>query len=269
LYISFYRLAEDPFAMGADPRFLFNSRRHQNALAYLAHGVFYGRGFLALTGEVGVGKTTVVRAFTETFRPGLEVAFVTNPTFDDADLLSMILDGFGLEDVGSSRRETLNVLNDFLITRNAGSHVPLLVIDEVGHLPSDLELFEELRMLSDLKVGSDPMIQILLVGRPELDQVLRRRELREIRQRIPSVHCIRNLSREEVGPYVGHRLRVAGMHGGAVEFTPKAIGAIYEYSNGVPRLINLVCAKALMAGYLRRTRTISEALIAECVNRLV
>lgn len=266
MYESFYNLHETPFGTTPDPRFLYKSKAHREALAYLAYGVFRKRGFLALTGAVGIGKTTVVRAFVQTFQPCLEVAFILNTKVTFQELLYMLLSDFGAEIENDSKVGMLTTLNDFLIDRFAENQNPLLVIDEAQNLSP--EILEELRMLSNLETDEQKLIQIVLVGQPELAALLQRDDLRQLRQRIPGVFNMQLLSRDEVLRYIRYRLAVAGLPSGRLVFSDEAIDSIHFHTSGVPRLINLLCDRVLLRGYLQKTRAIERQTVETCVHEL-
>ena len=267
MYEAFYGLQENPFGTTPDPRYLYRSRAHREALAYLGYGVFRKKGFLAVTGEVGIGKTTVVRAFVQTFQPCLDVAFVLNTRVDFRELLYMLLTDFGVEIGNDSKVAMLAGLNAFLIGRFAANQNPVLVIDEAQNL--SVEVLEELRMLSNLETDAQKLIQIVLVGQPELGRVLGREDMRQLRQRIPGLFHMQYLSDEEVAHYIAFRLDVAaGDTAHHVEFTDGALSAISDTSGGTPRLINLICDRVLMRGYLARARRIDRALVEASVREL-
>jgi putative secretion ATPase (PEP-CTERM system associated) len=266
MYEAFYGLRENPFGTTPDPRYLYKSRAHREALAYLAHGVFLKKGFLALTGEVGVGKTTVMRAFVQTFLPCLEVSFVLNTRVDFREMLYMVLHDFGVEIRSDTKVAMLSQLNEFLIRRYAENQNPLLVIDEAQNLSPDV--LEELRMLSNLETNQQKLIQIVLVGQPELWEILQRDDLRQLRQRIPGVCQMKLLSRDEVYRYIRYRLAVAGLGSGQLVFSEAAIDAIYEFTLGTPRLINMLCDRILLRGYLQKTRAIEVDLVEAGAHEL-
>jgi type II secretory pathway predicted ATPase ExeA len=238
VYSARYRLRENPFGMTPDPRFFFRSASHQRSLRYLARSLFLRQGFLALTGEVGLGKTTVVRAFVRTFQPCLEVAFVLNTRVTFEEMLYLILRDFGCDPVGGSKVALLDQLNRFLIDLYADDRNPVLVIDEAQNLTP--QVLEELRMLSNLETDREKLLQIVLVGQPELEELLGRRELRQLRQRIPGIHRLEPLTPQEVAEYVYFRLRVAGMPDGALRLRGDAVEELYRATEGIPRLINLI-----------------------------
>jgi len=266
LYESFFNLKEQPFGATPDPRYLYRSIGHREALAYLAYGVFEKKGFLAVTGEVGIGKTTIVRAFIHTLHPCLEVAFVLNTKVTFDEMLYLILQDFGCEINSTSKVEMLTVLNKFLLERYAMNRNPVIIIDEAQNLSA--ENLEELRMLSNLETDQEKLLQIVLVGQPELAQMLDRAELRQLKQRIPGVLKMRNLSLDEVEAYIQFRLETAGMANGELRFTAGAHEAIFQFSGGIPRLINAVCDRALVRGYLRRQFMISREMVNDCVEEL-
>ena len=266
MYEAFYNLKEAPFGSTPDPRFLYRSQGHREALAYIAYGLFGKKGFLAVTGEVGIGKTTVVRAFVHTFHPCLEVAFVLNTKVNFEEMLFLILHDFAIDVEDTSKVRMLNRLNSFLIDRFARHQNPVVIIDEAQNLAP--EVLEELRLLSNLETDQQKLVQIVLVGQPELAEILTSRSLRQLRQRIPGVLHMKNLQRSEVEEYIRFRLLTAGMTNGRLVFTPEAEEAIYEYSDGIPRLINVLCDRVLIRGYLQKTMTISREMVEAGVLEL-
>jgi general secretion pathway protein A len=266
MYEAFYGLTENPFGTTPDPRYLYKSKAHRDALAYLAQGVFLKKGFLALTGEVGVGKTTVVRAFTQTFVPCLDVSFVINTKVDFREMLYMLLHDFGLDVPSETKVAMLAQLNEFLIERFAENRNPVLVIDEAQNLSPDV--LEELRMLSNLETNEQKLIQIVLVGQPELRSILEREDLRQLRQRIAGVFDMELLSRDEVYRYIRYRLAIAGMSNGQLVFSESAIDEIFGLTAGVPRLINMLCDRVLLRGYLQRGRAIEPELVLAAAHEL-
>jgi type II secretory pathway predicted ATPase ExeA len=266
MYEAFYQLKEPPFGSTPDPRFLYRSQGHREALAYVAYGLFGKKGFLAVTGEVGIGKTTIVRAFVHTFHPCLEVAFVLNTNVNFEEMLYLILQDFGIEVDDVNKVKMLSRLNAFLIDRFAQHQNPVIIIDEAQNLAP--EVLEELRLLSNLETDQQKLVQIVLVGQPELAEMLTRRSLRQLRQRIPGVLEMKNLRPREVEEYIAFRLRTAGLTNGGLKFTGEAQRAIYEFSDGIPRLINTVCDRVMTRGYLQRTTTIGLEMVETAVNEL-
>ncbi len=266
MYEAFYNLKEPPFGSTPDPRFLYRSQGHRVALAYVAYGLFGKKGFLAVTGEVGIGKTTIIRAFVHTFHPCLEVAFVLNTNVNFEEMLYLILQDFGIEVEDVNKVKMLSRLNSFLIERFARHQNPVIIIDEAQNLAP--EVLEELRLLSNLETDQQKLVQIVLVGQPELADMLTRRSLRQLRQRIPGVLEMRNLRPREVEEYIAFRLRTAGMSNGSLKFSSDAQRAIFEYSDGIPRLINTICDLVMIRGYLKRATTIELEMVEATVNEL-
>jgi len=266
MYESFFNLNENPFGTTPDPRFLYKSKAHREALAYLAYGVFRKKGFLALSGEVGIGKTTIIRAFIQTFHPCLEVAFILNTRVSFTELLHMLLVDMGVEFKNDTKVGMLTSLNDFLIDRYARNQNPLLIIDEAQNLTPDV--LEELRMLSNLETDEQKLMQIVLVGQPELMQILMRDDLRQLRQRIPGVFQMQFLTRDEVFSYIRYRLGVAGLRNGQLMFSDPAVDAIYKFSSGIPRLINVLCDRVLLRGYLQKTHVVESDLVEASIQEL-
>ena len=266
MYEAFFNLRENPFGTTPDPRFLYKGAAHREALAYLAYGVFQKKGFLAVTGEVGIGKTTIIRAFTETFDPCLDVSFVINTRVDFREMLYMLLTDFGVEIGNDSKVAMLSQLNSFLIQRFADNQNPLLVIDEAQNLTPDV--LEELRMLSNLETNQQKLIQIVLVGQPELHDMLQRDDLRQLRQRIPGIFRMQFLARDEVLRYIRYRLGVAGLQTGQLTFSDLAIDAVHQYTHGVPRLINMLCDRVLLRSYLERSHVIERVTVEAGVREL-
>lgn len=266
MYESFYNLSEPPFGATPDPRYLYKSVGHREALAYLAYGVFRKRGFLAVTGEVGIGKTTIIRAFVHSFHPCLEVAFVLNTNVSFEDMLFLILQDFGCELENPTKVGMLTTLNNYLIETFSLNRNPVIIIDEAQNLAP--AVLEELRMLSNLETDKEKLLQIVLVGQPELKHMLLRQELRQLRQRIPGILEMRRLEDSEVGEYIQFRLQTAGLTNGNLYFTEGATTAIHEYSDGIPRVINLICERILIRGYVRRETTIGRDMVTESVREL-
>ncbi len=266
MYEEFYRFKELPFNVTPDPRFLYRSESHRDALAYITYGIFQKKGFIAVTGEVGVGKTTVVNAFIDLFQPSLEVAFVFSTKFPFDQLLYLICSDFGLNVEGLNKAQMLLALNRFLISQHESNRNTVLIIDEAQNLSP--EVLEELRMLSNLETRDRKLIQIMLVGQPELENLLNMSQLRQLRQRIPGVCRIPMLSREDVDQYILYRLKVASQDNGGPVFTEDALEEIYHYSAGTPRLINILCDRVLLLGYVANTTTISGRIVREGIRDL-
>lgn len=266
MYEDFYGFKELPFNVTPDPRFLYRSASHRDALAYITYGIFQRKGFIAVTGEVGVGKTTVVGAFIDLFQPSLEVAFVFSTKFPFDQLLYLICRDFGLDVEGMNKAQMLLALNDFLIAQNESNRNSVLIIDEAHNLSPDV--LEELRMLSNLETRDRKLLQIMLVGQPELEAILNMNEMRQLRQRIAGICRISMLNREDVEKYIRYRLDIAGQRNGGAHFTADSFDEIYHYSAGTPRLINILCDRVLLIGYVSNTHTIDGRVVREGVRDL-
>lgn len=246
MYNDFYGLQEPPFNITPDPRFLFYSDRHREAYQHLLFGIRERKGFIQITGEVGAGKTTLCRAVLEELGPAYRTALILNPCMTIEQLLRTILRGFGLE-APDDRVACLEVLNRFLLEQLELGNDVVLLIDEAQDM--DFELLEQIRLLSNLETDQRKLLQIVLIGQPELRERLNERRLRQLRQRITVRYHLTPLTRVETASYIYHRLHVAGGNGRPA-FSSWAVRKIHRYSGGVPRLINAVCDKALLCGFV-------------------
>jgi general secretion pathway protein A len=246
MYTSHFGLREKPFSLTPDPRFLFLSSSHREALAHVLYGIEQGEGFIAVSGEVGTGKTTLCRTLLERLGSETEVAFIFDPLLTPDELLRSVCSEFGLLVTQRSRAELADSLNRFLLDANRDGRRVLLIVDEAQNLP--VETLEQIRLLSNLETSTAKLIQIILFGQPELDEMLERPELRQLRQRITVRWRLDALARGEARDYVRHRIRVAA--GGERElFTQSALREIDRRARGIPRLVNLLADRALLAGY--------------------
>ncbi len=265
MYTAFYGLFEKPFSLSPDPRYLFFADSHREALAHLRYGIDEGEGFIAVTGEVGTGKSTLCRALIEGFGPEIEVAFLFNPPRSATELLQSIAQEFGLEPAGHQRHALNDQLNRFLLDRKKRGKRVLLIIDEAQNL--DVHVLEEIRLLSNLETASSKLIQIVLLGQPELDRKLDSNELRQLRQRISVRWFLTPLSRKETAAYIAHRLEVAA-GGRRPIFSKAALREIYARTQGVPRRINLLADRSLLAGYGAGVKEIGPALVRQAVREI-
>jgi general secretion pathway protein A len=246
LYTEYFGLKEKPFALLPDPRYLFLSRSHREALAHLLYGIQEGEGFMEVVGQVGTGKTTLCRTLLQRVGEDIDVGFIFNPSSSERELLSAINREFGIAAELATRTDLVQELNRFLMERRARGRRVLLVIDEAQNLQP--QVLEQIRLISNLETEREKLIQILLFGQPELDENLSRSNLRQLRQRITILWRLQPVTRSETRAYIEHRLRVAGGRGNSL-FTPGAYRAIYRASGGVPRLINAVADRALLSAY--------------------
>ena len=265
MYDQFYGFREPPFNITPDPRFLFFSDRHREAYNHVLFGIRERKGFIQITGEVGAGKTTLCRALLEELGPDYVTALILNPCLNPTQLLRMILTELGLQPGKADRVACLEMLNRFLLEQLEAGRDVVLVIDEAQDLTP--ELLEQVRLLSNLETDQRKLLQIVLIGQPELREKLNDRSLRQLRQRITVRYHLTPLSREEVARYIQHRLQVVGANGRPA-FTPWAIRSIYRYSQGIPRLVNAVCDKALLAGFVTGTDLLTWRQVRRAIREL-
>ncbi len=263
MYAQFYGLRESPFALTPDPRYLFLSEPHKEALASAVYGVQERKGFVLILGEVGTGKTTLIRHLLGRFGPNIRSVFVFNPAVSFTELLQLMLRDLELPCPSVRRVEMIDTLNDYLLKEAAAGRYVVVIIDEAQHLSP--AVLEEVRMLSNLETARGKLIQILLVGQPELGEKLGRPELRQLRQRISLVAELKPLGYEDTVQYITHRLEVAGRDGGGV-FSRRALKTIFRASGGIPRLVNVICDKALVLGYGAGSPVIKSKIIKEVLK---
>lgn len=265
MYESFFNLTQKPFDLLPDPDFLFMSSSHKKVLSYLDYGIRERVGFILLTGEVGSGKTTIIRNLIKKNLADVVLSKVFNTRVDSEQLIAMINDDFGLPVINKDKITLLRDLNTFLIDQFVKGSKPVLIIDEAQNLNHDL--LEEIRMLSNLETDNAKLLQIILVGQPELRKTLASASLVQLRQRI-SINChIQPLSRLEIELYILHRLEKAGDRK-AVSFSNDTIDIIFTYSRGIPRLINILCDFIMLAAFAEETRTIDVALVQDIIGDL-
>ncbi|MFI5167965.1 MAG: ExeA family protein [Thermoanaerobaculales bacterium] len=265
MYEQFYGLAASPFSITPDPRFLFFSRRHREAFEHMLFGITERKGFIQITGEVGAGKSTLCRAILEQLGDGYATAVILNPVMTGTQLLRAILGELGLPEAGNDRVRLLQRLNAFLLERAAANEDVVLFVDEAQDLSDPL--IEEVRLLSNLETDDRKLLQIVLIGQPELRMRLRQPRFRQLCQRITVRYHLGPIDREETEAYVLHRLEVAGANGRPT-FTPAALRSVHRYARGVPRLINAVCDKALLAGYVEGRDEIGWRQVRRAVRDL-
>jgi len=274
MYEDYYGFVEKPFSLTPDPRYLYRSESHANAFDLLQYGIRRREGFIVVTGDIGTGKTTLCRALLDQLDRRTFTALVLNPFISEDDLLRLILQDFGVVSreemkrgrlAAVSRQALIETLNEFLLSLLPLRAKALLIIDEAQNLPRPI--LEFIRMLSNLETDKEKLLQIVMVGQLNLKDVLRSPELRQLDQRVSIRYELRPLAAEETAAYVAHRLTIAG--GGAlVSFTPKALQSVYKYSGGIPRVINLLCDRALLAAYSERAIRVTPDMVRKGAGSL-
>ena len=262
MYLEFYGLRENPFNVTSDPSFLYLSKSHKEALSHLLYGIKERKGFLEITGEVGAGKTTLCKALLRRLDSNTKTAFILNSNLSDMQLLESIVEDFGLEPSRRTRLSLMRALNNFLLQELKEKANVVLILDEAQNLK--LSTLESVRLLSNLETDKEKLFQIVLVGQPELRRKLASPELLQLKQRIGVRFHISPLEKDEIEKYISHRLSVAGCSGD-LRFTEEAVEKIFEYSKGVPRLINILCDKALLSGFVLETKIIERDLVEKSI----
>jgi general secretion pathway protein A len=247
MYLDFYDLKTEPFSITPDPKYLFFSRGHREAFEHIVYGITQRKGFIQITGEVGAGKSTICRAVLEELDDDTATALILNPVMTGIQLLRSILRELALDDRGNDRVRLTERLNAFLLEQAEAERDVVLLIDEAQDMSP--ELLEQVRLLSNLETDDRKLLQIVLVGQPELRDMLAGDSLRQLSQRITVRFHLDPIRKGEVGAYILHRLQVAGSNG-RPSFTAAAVRTIHHHSGGVPRLINAICDKTLLAGYV-------------------
>ena len=266
MYESFFALKEKPFALTPNPRFLFLSKTHNEVYAHLIYGIESRAGFVEVTGEVGTGKTTILRTLLSHLDESkYRVAFIFNPKLTAFELLKNINREFGVADDGLSSPDLIHALNEFLLAENRAGRTPILVIDEAQNLSG--EVLEQIRLLSNLETEDDKLIQVILVGQPELRHHLSDHSLRQLNQRIAVRYQLRPLNREETSSYILHRLNIAGRPDGNV-FSSSALRRVFQCSGGVPRRTNLICDRALLTAYSEERSIVTVGDVNQAVKEL-
>src|SRR3954469_7518642 len=274
MYEDYYGFTEKPFSLTPDPKYLFKSSTHANAFELLQYAIRRREGFVVITGDIGTGKTTLCRAILEQLDRRTFTALVLNPFLSEDDLLRLVLQEFGVVSrdeikrgalTGVTKAELIETLNEFLLSLQRLGAQALLIIDEAQNLP--LAVIEQIRVLSNLETEKEKLLQIVLVGQSNLKDLLRRPELRQLDQRVSIRYDLKPLSAEETAAYVQHRLSVAG-GGSAVSFVPKAMARVHQFTGGIPRLINLLCDRALLSGYSAHTNRIVPDFVDSAAQSL-
>ncbi len=267
MYKQFFQLRHAPFSIAPDPHYLFMSERHREALAHLLFGVDAGGGFVLLTGEIGAGKTTVCRCFLEQVPANCNVAYIFNPRLTAVELLRTICEEFRLPapPADSSVKDLVDKLNAHLLAAHAAGRNNVLIIDEAQNL--SLSVLEQLRLLTNLETSERKLLQIILIGQPELRDMLARPELEQLAQRVIARYHLNALSVRETGAYISHRLAVAGLLG-PTPFPPRLTGLIHRITRGVPRRINLLCDRALLGAYAMGVREVDRSTVRSAASEV-
>ncbi|MGI2066410.1 ExeA family protein [Shewanella sp. MF08487] len=266
MYKAFYGLSDNPFSIAPNPHYLFLSDRHREALAHLTYGLGETGGFVLLTGEVGTGKTTVSRCLLGQLPDNTDTAFILNPSLTELELLATLCDELKITyGDNPTLKQLIDHLSRFLLANHSKGRNTVLIIDEAQHLRP--EVLEQLRLLTNLETDTKKLLQVILIGQPELQLLLKRQELRQLAQRITARYHLLPLNEDEIGLYVLHRLQVAGRF--EPLFTGKAIKVLQKYSGGIPRLINLLCERALMAGYAQSRLPIDHHMVRQAAAEVL
>lgn len=263
MYSCFFNLREEPFSMTPDPRFLYLSPQHEAAIESLLYGIRQRKGFMTLTGEVGTGKTTVCRELINRLDADVEIAVILNPLLSVIGLLKAVNTDFGNTVEGNTVEEQVDGMYQFLMAHAKTGHNAVILIDESQNL--SVEALEMIRLLSNLETDTQKLLQIILVGQPELETTLQSHRLRPLNQRISIRHRLNTLNLDETRKYIMHRLLCAG-DDGQVNFENKAIQRLYTCSGGFPRLINILCDRSLLEAYARRVRVVSKSVVKDAVK---
>ncbi len=266
MYQEFYGLREKPFVLTPDPQFLYLSESHQTAIESLLYGIQQKEGFMVITGDIGTGKTTICRALLEKLDKNVKTAVIFNSFLTEEELLEAILLDFGYPSKGRTKKERIDALNKLLIHFLSHGKNAVLIIDEGQNL--SIPVLEQIRMLSNLETEKEKLLQIILLGQLELNQKLRSAELRQLNQRIAIQHHLVPLPRAEMWSYICQRLMAAGEQG-EITFSKSALDEIYKFSKGTPRLINLICNRALLGGFVEGTFHIDHGIIKKAKDSLL
>jgi general secretion pathway protein A len=264
IYEKFFSLRQEPFGVTPDPRFLYMSKKHEDAIAHLRFGISENKGFIMLTGEIGSGKTTLIRYFLNNLSSETHSSLIMNPMVNPLELLKLINHDFGVICAGDSQKDHLDALNAFLLESFSRNEKALLVIDEAQEL--SIECLEFIRLLSNLETNTKKLLQVIFIGQPELKRIVASAPLKQLDQRIAVRYHLEPLDLNDTNIYINHRLKIAG--GGMVTFPDRGIKRIYKYSHGIPRLINLACDRTLLHSYSEGKIKITTGIVKKALKDL-
>ena len=267
MYRKYFGLKEAPFSIAPDPHYFYISEGHREALAHLIYGINSEGGFILLTGEVGTGKTTVCRCLLEQIPENCEIAFILNPTLSSVELLAAICDEFRIPYPRGNEtiKDLVASIYDFLLHIHETSRRAILIIEEAQNL--SIEVLEQIRLLTNLETSQRKLLQIIMLGQPELRKTLSKPQLRQLSQRITARYHLGPLGKHEIAPYVKHRLAVAGLVHSNL-FPPPVINMLYSLTGGIPRLINVICDRALLGAYTEGKRRVDKNILANAAKEI-
>lgn len=269
MYNDFFGFKENPFNVTCDPDFFFPSSHHEEAFSHLIFGIKQRKGILVITGEIGTGKTTLCRTLISRLDQNVRSALVLNPNFSETQLLRLIIEDFGITGKFKNKLELIKALNEYLIEESRAGNNIVVVIDEAQNLKA--RQLEQIRLLSNMETQKNKLLQIVLVGQPELLDILKLDSLRQLNQRISVRYHILPLEKDETRKYIEHRLRIASStqdsHPSAL-FTDDAIDMLYGFSKGTPRLVNLVCDRALLNAFVKESKTVDKINVLKCTREI-
>lgn len=263
MYLNYYGLKQQPFSITATGSCFYRSDFHEEALAHILYGINERKGLLLLTGEVGTGKTTTCKVLMGKLPTHYKSSLILNPYFNATQLIQAVLDDFGISSKGKSKLAMIQTLNEFLLKTHQDNSTAVLIVDEAQDLSA--AQLEQLRLLSNLETDYAKLLQIVLVGQPELRDKLSQYKLRQIKQRVAVQYTLNPLSKEDIKKYI--EFRISAQHGSVI-FSEDAINEIYAYSGGIPRLVNTLCDRALLAGFAQECIHINKDIIVQCINEL-
>ena len=268
MYRDFFGLSSSPFSIAPDPNFLYLTEKHQEALAHLEYSTAQKGGFVVLTGEIGTGKTTLCRHFLKAVPEQYQTAFIFNPKISSEELLATICDEFAIArpDGEASVKQLTDLINSRLLAIHAAGRNALLVIDEAQNL--SLDVLEQVRLLTNLETTEDKLLQVVLIGQPQLGTLLRREELRQLAQRIVARYHLEPLSAPETRRYVRHRLLTAGCNAADTLFPAATLREIHRLTQGIPRLVNVLCDRALLGAYVENSRVVSRRIVGQAAREV-